>query len=451
MNYHFIAIGGSAMHNIAIALKQKGEEVSGSDDQIFEPSRSRLKDNGILPEQMGWYPDKITNAIDVIVLGMHAKPDNPELLKAQDLGLKIYSYPELLFEHSKHKTRVVIAGSHGKTTITSMVLHVLDYHDRPTDFMVGAQLEGFDNMVKLTEENDFILLEGDEYLSSAIDRRPKFLWYQPNIALISGIAWDHVNVFPDFDTYKQQFVEFTECMTNGSTLVYFENDEVLKDIAIHSKKPTRKHSYSIPNHQIIDGDTYLKTDEGPMPIEVFGNHNLQNIAGAKWICQHMGVDEEGFYEAISSFKGASKRLEKVIQTPNAIVYKDYAHSPSKVKATTEAVKQQFPQKHLCVCLELHTYSSLTASFLTEYKHTLDKADEVVIYYSKKALEIKRMPELEQQQIEDSFGRADLRVFTNAEDFHTYLKSKRFNNHVLLLMSSGNYGGLNFDELKQWVN
>lgn len=438
------------MHNIAIALKSKGEHITGSDDQIFEPSRSRLESQGILPEQMGWHPEKITSAIDIVVLGMHAKPDNPELLKAQELGLKIYSYPELLYEHSKQKTRVVIAGSHGKTTITSMVLHVLNYHDRPTDFMVGAQLEGFDNMVKLTEENDFILLEGDEYLSSALDRRPKFLWYKPNIALISGIAWDHVNVFPDFETYKQQFVDFTECMTNGSTLVYYENDSVLKEIALNSTKPTRKHAYSIPDYQIIDGETYLETDEGPMPIEVFGEHNLQNIAGAKWICQHMGVDEEDFYIAISSFKGASKRLEKVTETDNVLVYKDYAHSPSKVKATTEAVKQQFPDKSLCVCLELHTYSSLTASFLTEYKNTLDKADEVVIYYSKNALEIKQMPELSQQQIEDAFGRDDLMVYTNAEDFHDYLKAKPFDNHVLLLMSSGNYGGLDFEELKSWV-
>jgi UDP-N-acetylmuramate: L-alanyl-gamma-D-glutamyl-meso-diaminopimelate ligase len=449
MKYHFIAIGGSAMHNIAIALKEKGEDITGSDDQIFEPSRTRLAQHGILPEQMGWQPERITSDIDVIVLGMHAKADNPELLKAQELGLKIYSYPELLYEHSKNKTRVVIAGSHGKTTITSMVLHVLDYHAKPTDFMVGAQLEGFDNMVHLTEENDFILLEGDEYLSSALDRSPKFLWYKPNIALISGIAWDHVNVFPDFETYKQQFVDFTECMTNGSTLVYFENDSILNEIALNASKPTRKHAYSIPNYEISDGETYLETDEGPMPLQVFGEHNLQNIAGAKWICQHMGVDEEDFYEAISTFKGASKRLEKIIETENTIVFKDYAHSPSKVKATTEAVKLQFPEKKLCVGLELHTYSSLTASFLTEYKNTLDKADEVLIYYSKKALEIKRMPELSQQQIEASFDREDIAVFTNAEDFHAHLKTKQFNNHVLLLMSSGNYGGLDFEELKTW--
>ncbi|MGX1024484.1 UDP-N-acetylmuramate--L-alanine ligase [Flavobacterium sp. CS20] len=450
MHIHFIAIGGSAMHNLAIALKLKGETITGSDDDIFEPSYSRLKQHDILPHQMGWHPEQISNEIDLVILGMHAKSDNPELLKAQELGLKIYSYPEYLYEHSKKKTRVVIAGSHGKTTITSMILHVLNYHEKPTDFMVGAQLDGFDNMVHLTEENDFILLEGDEYLSSAIDPKPKFLWYQPNIALISGIAWDHVNVFPNFEVYKNQFEKFVESMTNGSTLVYNEGDDVLKDIALNATKPTRKHAYHIPEHHIEDGVTYLETNEGPMPIEVFGEHNLQNIAGAKWICQHMGVDEDDFYEAIASFKGASKRLEEVIKTPRCLVFKDYAHSPSKVEATTKAVKAQFPNKTLLVCFELHTYSSLTASFLKEYHKTLDKADEVVIFYSKKALKIKQMPELTKEQIQEAFNRDDLSVYTNAEDFKAFLKAKHFNNHVLLLMSSGNYGGLDFDELKEWV-
>ena len=450
MHIHFIAIGGSAMHNLAIALKQKGETVTGSDDDIFEPSYSRLKQHDILPTEMGWNPDHIQPNIDLVILGMHAKPDNPELKKAQELGLKIYSYPEFLYEHSKNKTRVVIAGSHGKTTITSMILHVLNYHNKPTDFMVGAQLEGFDNMVHLTDENDFILLEGDEYLSSALDPKPKFLWYQPNIALISGIAWDHVNVFPSFEIYKQQFEDFVESMTNGSTLVYNEEDKLLKEIALNTLKPTRKHAYGVPAYQIDNGITYLETEEGPMPIEVFGEHNLQNIAGAKWICQHMGVDEDDFYEAIASFKGASKRLEQVTETSRCLVFKDYAHSPSKVEATTKAVKQQFPDKKLLVCLELHTYSSLTASFLKEYHQTLDAADEVVIYYSKKALEIKQMPSLSAEQIQEAFDREDLKVYTNAEDFKSFLKAKHYNNHVLLLMSSGNYGGLDFEELKTWV-
>ncbi|WP_127846707.1 UDP-N-acetylmuramate--L-alanine ligase [Psychroflexus aestuariivivens] len=450
MRVHFIAIGGSAMHNLALALHDKGDAVSGSDDEIFEPSKSRLENKGLLPENFGWFPDKIDDKIDAVILGMHAKPDNPELKKAQELGLKIYSYPEFLFEHAKRKTRVVIGGSHGKTTITSMILHVLHYHDKEVDFMVGAQLEGFDNMVHLTKENDFILLEGDEYLSSPIDRRPKFHLYQPNIALLSGIAWDHINVFPTFENYVEQFEIFLESMTNGSTLVYNEEDEILSNLAKNTNKPTRKHPYKTPDYHLEDGVTYLNTPEGPMPIEVFGEHNLQNIAGAKWICQHMGVDEDDFYEAIATFKGASKRLEPIVETEKAFVYKDYAHSPSKVKATTEAVKTQFPNKTLLACLELHTYSSLTAEFLKEYESALNAADEAVVFYSPKALEIKQLESLTETQIFEAFGRNDLKIFTEPESFQEFLKAKNFQNHVLLLMSSGNYGGLDFDEIKNWL-
>lgn len=450
MRVHFIAIGGSAMHNLALALHDKGDVVSGSDDEIFEPSKSRLAKKDILPEKFGWFPDKIDDKIDAVILGMHAKPDNPELKKAQELGLKIYSYPEFLFEHAKRKTRVVIGGSHGKTTITSMILHVLHYHDREVDFMVGAQLDGFENMVHLTEDNDFILLEGDEYLSSPIDRRPKFHLYQPNIALLSGIAWDHINVFPTFENYVEQFEIFLESMTNGSTLVYNEEDEILTKLAQNTNKPTRKHAYKTPDYHLEDGVTYLDTPEGPMPIEVFGEHNLQNIAGAKWICQHMGVDEDDFYEAIATFKGASKRLEPIAETEKALVYKDYAHSPSKVKATTTAVKAQFPDKTLLACLELHTYSSLTAEFLKEYEFALNAADEAVVFYSPKALEIKQLEALTETQIFEAFGRNDLKIFTEPKSFQEFLKAKNFQNHVLLLMSSGNYGGLDFDEVKKWV-
>ena len=451
MRIHFIAIGGSAMHNLALALHKKGEEVTGSDDEIFEPSKSRLANKGLLPTKFGWFPEKITPQIDAIILGMHAKKDNPELIKAQELGLKIYSYPEFIFEHSKHKTRVVIGGSHGKTTITSMILHVLNYHNKEVDFMVGAQLEGFDNMVHLTQENDFILLEGDEYLSSPIDLRPKFHWYQANIALLSGIAWDHINVFPTFENYVEQFQLFVDGMTRGSTLVYNEEDDVVKQLAEKATQPTRKHAYSTPEHFIEAGETYLETSEGPMPIEIFGKHNLQNLAGAKWICQHMGVDEDDFYEAIASFKGASKRLEFLYESNRAKVFKDYAHSPSKVKATTKAVKNQFEDKNLIACLELHTYSSLNAEFLEQYKGSLDAADEVVVFYSAKALEIKKMEPISKEQIESSFNLEGITVFTQAEDFQEFLKAKHYQNDVLLLMSSGNYGGLNFETLKSWIN
>lgn len=450
MKVHFIAIGGSAMHNLALALLKKGAEVTGSDDEIFEPSKSRLGQKGLLPHEFGWFPEKITTQIDAIILGMHAKKDNPELLRAQELGLKIYSYPEFIFEHSKYKTRVVIGGSHGKTSITSMILHVLNYHNKEVDFMVGAQLEGFDNMVHLTKENDFILLEGDEYLSSPIDLKPKFHWYQANIALISGIAWDHINVFPTFENYVKQFELFVDGMTRGSTLVYNEEDVEVKEIAEKATNPTRKHPYSTPAHFIEDGETFLETPEGPMPIEIFGKHNLQNLAGAKWICQHMGVDEDDFYEAIASFKGASKRLEFLYESDRVKVFKDYAHSPSKVNATTQAVKKQFEDKNLIACLELHTYSSLNKDFLKQYKGSLTYADEVVVYYSSKALEIKKMPPISKEQIEAAFNLSGITVFTQAEDFQNYLKIKHYQNDILLLMSSGNYGGLDFEQLKSWI-
>ena len=447
MKIHFIAIGGSAMHNLAMALHDKGEVVTGSDDVIFEPSKSRLAAKGLLPQTMGWFPEKITNDIDAVILGMHAKADNPELKKAQELGLKIYSYPEFIYEHAKAKTRVVIGGSHGKTTITSMILHVMNYYNIAVDYLVGAQLEGFDNMVHLTEENDFMVIEGDEYLSSPTDLRPKFHLYQPNIALISGIAWDHINVFPTFDNYVEQFKVFIDKIINGGILVYNETDEVVKNIVEVSEKPIRKLPYAIPEHFIDNGTTYLETLDGPMPIEIFGEHNLSNLAGAKWICQNMGVDEAEFYEAIASFKGASKRLEKIAETNDAVAYKDFAHSPSKVKATTEAVKKQYPNKKLVACLELHTYSSLNADFLTEYEGALAAAETAVVFYSPDAVSIKKLKEISKTQIEEAFNRDDLIVYTNPDEFKSFLVVQDFTNAVLLLMSSGNYGGLDFDEIQ----
>lgn len=447
MKIHFIAIGGSAMHNLAMALHDKGEVVTGSDDVIFEPSKSRLAAKGLLPQTMGWFPEKITNDIDAVILGMHAKADNPELKKAQELGLKIYSYPEFIYEHAKAKTRVVIGGSHGKTTITSMILHVMNYHNIAVDYLVGAQLEGFDNMVHLTEENDFMVIEGDEYLSSPTDLRPKFHLYQPNIALISGIAWDHINVFPTFDNYVEQFKVFIDKIINGGILVYNETDEVVKNIVEVSEKPIRKLPYAIPEHFIDNGTTYLETLDGPMPIEIFGEHNLSNLAGAKWICQNMGVDEAEFYEAIASFKGASKRLEKIAETNDAVAYKDFAHSPSKVKATTEAVKKQYPDKKLVACLELHTYSSLNADFLTEYEGALAAAETAVVFYSPDAVSIKKLKEISKTQIEEAFNRDDLIIYTNPDEFKSFLVVQDFTNAVLLLMSSGNYGGLDFDEIQ----
>ena len=450
MNIHFIAIGGSAMHNLAIALHNKGYQVTGSDDTIHDPSKSRLEKKGLLPKEFGWFPEKITQQLDVIILGMHAKKDNPELLQAQDMGLKIYSYPEFLYEQSKDKTRVVIGGSHGKTTITSMILHVLDYNDMEVDYMVGAQLEGFETMVHLTKENEFMVLEGDEYLSSPIDRRPKFHLYKPNIALLSGIAWDHINVFPTFEGYVNQFRIFTDSLTDGGIMVYNEEDAILKEVVESSSHSIKKYEYSTPAYQIEDGVTYIDTPDGLMPLEIFGDHNLQNLAGAKWVCQHMGIDEEDFYEAIASFKGASKRLEKIAESSETVIYKDFAHSPSKVKATTEAVKKQYAQRDVIACLELHTYSSLNAAFLAEYNGALDKADKAVVFYSPHAVKIKQLDSVSEEQISNAFQRDDLIIFTNPAEFKEFLFSQNLHQSAVVLMSSGNYGGLDFEEVKGLV-
>jgi len=450
MNIHFIAIGGSAMHNLAIALHNKGYHVTGSDDTIHDPSKSRLEKKGLLPKAFGWFPEKITQDIDVIILGMHAKEDNPELLQAQDMGLKIYSYPEFLYEQSKDKTRVVIGGSHGKTTITSMILHVLAYHDREVDYMVGAQLEGFETMVHLTTENEFMVLEGDEYLSSPIDRRPKFHLYKPNIALLSGIAWDHINVFPTFEGYIDQFRIFTDSLTNGGIMVYNEEDAIVKEVVESSTHTIKKYPYSTPTYEIEDGITAIDTPDGMMPLEIFGDHNLQNLAGAKWICQHMGIDEDDFYEAIASFKGASKRLEKIAENKQTVIFKDFAHSPSKVKATTEAVKKQYAQREVIACLELHTYSSLNAEFLGEYQGALDQADKAVVFYSPHAVKIKQLDEVTTAQIGAAFGREDLMMFTNPAEFKAFLFSQNLEQTAVVLMSSGNYGGLDFEEVKELV-
>jgi UDP-N-acetylmuramate: L-alanyl-gamma-D-glutamyl-meso-diaminopimelate ligase len=450
MNIHFIAIGGSAMHNLAIALHQKGYQVFGSDDAIHNPSKSRLEKYGLLPKEFGWFPEKISADLDVIILGMHAKKDNPELLKAQELGLKIYSYPEFLYEQCKNKTRVVIGGSHGKTTITSMILHVLNYHEREVDYMVGAQLEGFETMVHLTEKNDFMVLEGDEYLSSPIDMRPKFHLYKPNIALLSGIAWDHINVFPTFENYKEQFKIFTDSMINGGSMVYNIEDEHVKDIVESSENHIKKYPYETPNHFIENGITYLETAEGNLPLEIFGKHNLQNLAGAKWICQHMQVDEDDFYEAIASFSGASKRLEKIAESNSTVIFKDFAHSPSKVAATTKAVKEQYSERTVLVCLELHTYSSLNAEFLAEYKGALDFADKAVVFYSPDAVKIKQLEEVTHQQIANAFEREDLVIYTNPAAFKEFLFAENLEKSAVVLMSSGNYGGLDFDEVKGLV-
>lgn len=438
------------MHNLAIALHLKGDEVSGSDDAIFDPSLSRLKKYGLLPETMGWFPEKLDQQLDAIILGMHAKPNNPELMYAQELGLKIYSYPEYIFEQSKNKTRVVIGGSHGKTTITAMILHVLHYHNKGVDFMVGAQLEGFEVMVQLTNHNDFILLEGDEYLSSPIDRRPKFHWYRPNVALISGIAWDHINVFPTFDSYVEQFRLFIDTMVPGGSLIYNAEDEVLTQLVEQSEQPIRKLPYVTSDYSIENGQTLLQTSEGLMPIELFGAHNLSNLSGAKWICQQMGIDEDDFFEAVASFKGASKRLERLAISSNGLIFKDFAHAPSKVAATTQAVRDQFSSHHFVACLELHTFSSLNPNFIDEYAGALDPADLAIVYYTPQAVALKGLEVLSEAQIAAAFKRDDLVIFTDPIALSDFLLGLNQKPLALLMMSSGNYGGLDLSALNALI-
>ena len=444
---HLIAIGGSAMHNMALALNEKGFIVSGSDDEINEPSKSRLLKFNLLPKEIGWFPEKITKDISAVILGMHARADNPELIKAKELGLKIYSYPEYIYESTKDKTRIVIGGSHGKTTITAMILHVMHYHHIETDFLVGAQLTGFETMVNLTKTSKYAVIEGDEYLASPIDRRPKFHLYKPNIAVLSGIAWDHINVFPTFENYIEQFKIFIDLIEPNGNLIYCSNDKVLEEVCSSSSNTKiSKWPYSIPNHEIINGLTYLIDNDIKYPLQIFGNHNLMNLTAAKLACNQMGINNQLFYEAIQSFTGAAKRLELVFKTGTFNFYKDFAHSPSKLKATTDAVKQQFPNRKIIACMELHTFSSLTEDFLNEYKNSMNLADEAIVYYNPHTISHKKLKEISSEQVHTCFNRKDLIVFTKSEELTNYIKTKNFNNSVLLMMSSGNFDGVDFTML-----
>ena len=441
---HLIAIGGSAMHNMALALNEKGFIVSGSDDEINEPSKSRLLNFNLLPKEIGWFPEKITKDISAVILGMHARADNPELIKAKELGLKIYSYPEYIYESTKDKTRIVIGGSHGKTTITAMILHVMHYHHIETDFLVGAQLTGFETMVNLTKTSKYAVIEGDEYLASPIDRRPKFHLYKPNIAVLSGIAWDHINVFPTFENYIEQFKIFIDLIEPNGNLIYCSNDKVLEEVCSSSSNTKiSKWPYSIPNHEIINGLTYLIDNDIKYPLQIFGNHNLMNLTAARLACNQMGINNKLFYEAIQSFTGAAKRLELVFKTGTFNFYKDFAHSPSKLKATTDAVKQQFPNRKIIACMELHTFSSLTEDFLNEYKNSMNLADEAIVYYNPHTISHKKLKEISSEQVHTCFNRKDLIVFTKSEELTNYIKTKNFNNSVLLMMSSGNFDGVDF--------
>lgn len=442
---HFIAIGGSAMHNLAIALHLKGFHVTGSDDEIFDPARTRLESYGLLPDQFGWFPDKLDHSIDSIILGMHARGDNPELAKAKELGLKIFSYPEFLYEQSKDKLRVVIGGSHGKTTITAMILHVLHYSHVDADYMVGAKLEGFDVMVRLTEEAKVMVFEGDEYLTSALDLRPKFHLYKPDIALVSGIAWDHMNVFPTFENYIEQFRIFIEMVPESGALIYCNKDSEVKKTVESVNSKMLKLPYGVPNHRVSEGKTVLLTDEGEFPLMVFGNHNLMNLEGARLVCNQLNISNLDFYKAISTFKGASNRLELIAEKPGFNAYRDFAHAPSKLKATIQAVKEQYPDRRLVACFELHTFSSLNKEFLDQYANSMEKADVAVVFFSPHALALKKLPMLLPADVRQSFGKEGMLVFSDADLFRQYLLGETWENSNLLLMSSGNFDGLQVKE------
>lgn len=442
---HFIAIGGSIMHNLAIALKEKGHHVSGSDDEVYEPSKSRLSAHGLLPASQGWNPDLITKELDAVILGMHARVDNPELLKAQELGMKIFSFPEYIYEQSKEKQRIVIAGSHGKTSITATIMHVLQYFNRKFDYAVGAQLNGFENMVKLSDA-PIIIIEGDEYLSSPIDRTPKFLKYHHHIGLISGISWDHINVFPTEEEYVKQFEKFADQTPKAGSLAYFENDPMSVMLGTKERDDRVILPYDTHPHTIENSKTFLSVDKQSYPLKVFGRHNMQNINGAKAVLSRIGISEEQFYEAIQSFEGASRRMEKVGGNEVTSIYRDYAHSPSKVQATTLAVKEQYPERELVACLELHTFSSLNKDFLTQYNGTMKYANTPVVYYNPATVAHKQLPEISKDDIKKNFGTPNLEVFDKKEDLMAFLEAQKWSNKNLIMMSSGNFNDINIETL-----
>ncbi len=446
MKIHFIAIGGSAMHNLAIALHKKGYEISGSDDEIFEPSRTRLHEHNLLPNKMGWDKNRITNDLDAVILGMHAHKDNPELLEAQKQGVKIYSYPEFLYEQTKNKTRIVIGGSHGKTTTTAMIMHILKECGKDFDYMVGAQLSGFDNMVKLSENTDLAIFEGDEYLSSPIDRRPKFHLYKPHIAVLTGVAWDHINVFPTFDNYCSQFEQFAKLIEPNGILIYFDEDKILKKISDNARSDIKTIAYNTIAHNIKDDVTYLQNGANNIPISVFGKHNLQNMNAAYLVCKQLNISDEQFFSSIKTFEGANKRLQLLAKNQNTVVYHDFAHAPSKLKATVDAVKQQFPKKNVISIMELHTFSSLNSEFLKQYKGSLLNADKAIVYFSPKAIELKRLQPITKDMVKASFDKDGLLVFNDKSELEEEINTLDTTNSVLLFLSSGNFSGIDLKQL-----
>jgi UDP-N-acetylmuramate: L-alanyl-gamma-D-glutamyl-meso-diaminopimelate ligase len=445
MRVHFIAIGGAVMHNLAIELKNKGYQVTGSDDEIFEPSRSGLESNGLLPEKYGWFPVRITPGIDAIILGMHAKNDNAELIRAKELGLNIMSFPEYLYEQTKNKKRIVVAGSHGKTTTTAMIMHVFRTTGKKFDYMVGSRIDGFDTMVGLSDDSEIAVFEGDEYLTSALDPRPKFHLYMPDIAIINGIAWDHMNVFPTFENYVDQFRIFLTKITPGGSLIWFEEDENVKRLVSEvtgelKKIPYRTHGY-FQNKKGFFGATHNRV----VPLKIFGEHNMQNLSAAREACLAAGITEDDFYDAIRSFEGTSKRLQKIDENEKGVIYLDFAHSPSKVRATVEAVSSRYPGRQLIACLELHTYSSLSHDFLPQYKDTLRDASFAFVYFNPHAVALKKLDPVTPEEILGAFG-GGIKVFSNSEELFSSVRGLKAADPVFLFMSSGDFDGYDIRSL-----
>ncbi len=448
MRVHFIAVGGAVMHNLALALKSKGYAVTGSDDEIFEPSRSRLAAAGILPEKEGWYPEKLTEDIDTVILGMHARPDNPELAAAREMGLKIMSFPEYIYDQTRDKLRVVIGGSHGKTTTTAMIMHVLKSNGIAFDYLVGSAIEGYDTMVGLSDEAAIAIIEGDEYLTSPIDRRPKFHLYRPHIAVINGIAWDHMNVFPTFENYIGQFAVFASTIMPGGTLVYFKPDNEAAKIAEHSRDDIKKVPYDIHGYFRNKAGTFAVTVSRTVKVSFFGAHNMQNLSAAREASLAAGISEDQFYNTIGSFTGSSRRLQQLAASGGRIVYADFAHAPSKVKATVEAVAEQYPGKKIIAVLELHTYSSLSSGFLPLYSGTLNAADEAMVYFNPHALSMKKLPEITPENVASAFGNENISVFNDSVILRNALLSVDGEEVVFLLMSSGDFNGTDMQLLSE---
>lgn len=444
---HFICVGDSAMYDLALNLQEQGYLITGSDNEIYELSSSTLEQRGLLPAAMGWFPEKITANLTAVIVGMRVRKDNPELLKAQELGLSIFSHPEYVYELSRQKQRVVITGSHGKTTITSIILHVLNYHKREFDYLVGAQPDGFATMTKLTPNAPIIIIEGDEYASSPIDPQPDFLHYKPHIALISGIAWDHVNIYPTWEEYVDQFEHLAEAMPKAGVLIFDESDDMLDVIGQKERPDITKVPYESHPHTIVDGQTFLITKEkAPVPVRIFGEHNMKNIAGAMTVLDVIGITDEQFYQAIPSFKGAEYRLEKVVQRNNRILFRDFAYAPSKVRATTEAVRNQFPDKRVMAIVELHTFSSLNKKFLSQYKGTLDSANIAGVYIDADVLISQQQSHIRPTDFTNAFGRTDLRVLTSPTEMNEFIKNSHDRTDIFLLMSSSNFDNLDLSKL-----